>query len=238
MIDLIILAGGKGSRLKALFPHLPKILAPIQGIPFIEFLLRSFSRKIPLSRTILALGYEAQQVISHFQKPLSFPAPFFSIEEVPLGTGGALKKAISLSHSPTLLVCNGDGLIDFSFSHLYSLHQQHTADLTMVCVQVEEPDQYGLVEVDPVSQRIHSFCEKKKPLGRKVPQWVNAGVYLMKRDLLNLMPLEEVFSLEKEFFPHLINQRMYAYLSQEKLIDIGTQKSYLEAEKLLKEKLG
>lgn len=218
MIDVIILAGGLGTRLRDTVPDLPKPLAPINGRPFLDILLNQI-KPLPISKTILAIGYRATQIIDYYKSS----SLEFSIEDTPLGTGGALKKALEKSVAPYLLVMNGDSYLDFSLQALL----QKNADLVIACREVENASRYGKIKIE-ANGRISSFSEKS-PIQEK--GIINGGIYLMKRNLLDAF--EGVFSLEQDVFPKILEKDVYATLCHGKFIDIGTKDSFFEAQTLL-----
>lgn len=227
-INAVILAGGLGSRLKEVVSDLPKPLAPIHDKPFLDILLAQLEAFEMISKVILAVGYRADQVVSYYKNR---PNITFSTETSPLGTGGALKKAIEEVSSEDVLVCNGDSFLDYSLVEMRQHYQAADADITMACCKVEEASRYGQVDFDVESGRILEFKEKSTKM---VAGWINGGVYLMKRDILRDFPSDHPFSLEQELFPKLLKKRMFSYPTAGLFIDIGTKESYLQAQEILK----
>lgn len=229
MVTAIILAGGLGTRLAEAVPHLPKALAPIQGVPFLQLLLHQLEMSGIASKVILALGYKASPIQSFLQhRSYAFQLDF-SIESTPLGTGGALLHALPQADSKTLLVLNGDSYFDLSLSAFLHFHCAQNGDLSIACQQVENTSRYGAIEIDPF-HRITRFCEKS---GSQQPGWINAGIYLMQKELLNSFACGS-YSLEKDFFPLFLQKNIFAYCHEGAFIDIGTPSSYREAQEILK----
>lgn len=230
MVHVVILAGGLGTRLAPAIPHLPKALAPIQGIPFLKLLLDQIERAQIASKVVLALGHKADSIQKFLvQQPYSFQLNF-SVESSPLGTGGALIHALNETDSETLLVLNGDSYFDISFHDFICFHKKKQADMTIACREVEDVSRYGAVKIDPNSQRVQIFQEKLDVIG---PGLINAGLYLIERRLLTLFS-PGVCSLEKEVFPVLLEKKLFAYCQAGSFIDIGTPSSYNEAQEILK----
>ena len=229
--DCIILCGGFGTRLQKTVPNLPKALAPINNQPFLDLLLKQLGAFDGLSRVILATGYRAEQIQEHCQKHLSSLPIEFSFESKPLGTGGGIKKALSVSSSESVLIMNGDSYCDFSFESFYQFHRDKEADITLLCPHVKNSNRYGQIKVDSETSEIFSFAEKQEQnsSGR-----INGGVYLIRKNLLINGGYPESFSLEKMVFPQYIRRKMYAYLHEGVFVDIGTHRSFLEAQHLLK----
>lgn len=221
-MDAIILAGGFGTRLKKTVPDVPKGLAPIRGTPFLDLLLHQLFTSALINRVILALGDRHEKIIHYYRtSPLNL---VYSIEKKPLGTGGAVKLASSLLHSPHYFVINGDTLTPVSFKEMFDYHMTENADLTLAYGKTTTPERYGGLLIK--DGRIESFHEKttSSPL-------VNAGVYLFSRDLP--FPKEEVFSLETDFFPSLLTKKMMGYFVPGDFIDIGTESSYITAQEAI-----
>lgn len=229
MVTAIILAGGLGTRLAQVVPHLPKALAPIQGTPFLELLLRQLDQSKLISKVIFALGYRSNSIEHFLDRRLYSFAIELSIESTPLGTGGALLHALDKADNETLLVLNGDSYCDLSLSDFYNFHQNHKADISMACRRVEDTSRYGAVEIDS-SQRIVSFREKSQAAQAG---WINAGLYLMQKSLFTSF-VPGIYSLEKDFFPMFLNRQIVAYMNTGTFIDIGTPNSYNEAQEILK----
>lgn len=230
MVCAIILAGGLGTRLAGVLPHLPKALAPIQQTPFLKILLQQLERAGILSKIILALGHKADN-IQHFLKDQPCRVPIdFSIETSPLGTGGALLHALHKTSAKTLFVLNGDSYFDFHPSDFLAFHQTKGADISIACTYVKDSSRYGAVEIENFSHRITAFNEKTLTCQ---PGWVSAGIYLMERAILSQFS-EGVYSLEKDFLPHLLKKTIFAYPHKGNFIDIGTPSSYNDAQELLK----
>lgn len=234
MTECIILAGGLGTRLQQYVPDVPKVLAPINGTPFLDLLIKQITKFKKISKIILALGFKADMVEKYCQNK-NFDLPIeFSVENIPLGTGGALKKALKLCTQKNVLVLNGDSFLNFNFAALSKAHLAKKADITLVYTPIEDVSRYGEVIIDPVSQKILSFKEKQE--SRPAKGLISCGFYLIKKDLFNNLPLPEEtnFSLEKEAFPlFLTKKRFFGFLCQDTFIDIGTKDSYFESHKVL-----
>lgn len=226
-IAAIILAGGFGTRLAPVLPHLPKALAPICGVPFLHILLRQLERAGLFSKVILALGHKAVDIQSYLEKnPVGLPIDY-SIETTPLGTGGALLQALSKADTDLVLAMNGDTFFDLCFSDFIAYHRGKKSDLTLTARHVPDAGRYGCLELDPTG-KILSFQEKSLT---SQSGWINGGIYLFQRDLFKNRPLGP-YSLEKDLLPSLKN--LYAFPQEATFIDIGTLQSYDEAQEILK----
>ena len=225
-MQAVILAGGFGTRLKEAVPDLPKPLAPINGRPFLDILLDQLGQIKEIDKVVLAIGYKAEAIVRHCSADYPFELDF-SIEDKPLGTGGALKQALNLIDSSDVLVMNGDSYLDFSFDKLQKEHEKRGANVTLGALRIEKADRYGFLSVDETTGEILSFSEKKEGVSSG---FINGGVYLVKKDLFS--PFEEVFSLEKDFFPRIINR--FACIFDGAFIDIGTPDSFTQAQEVLR----
>jgi len=226
-IDVLILCGGQGTRLRPVISDKPKILAEIGGKPFIDILFDTLASH-GFHRIILGVGYLREQIMSYFQaKPRKDFKIEFSEEETPLGTGGAVKKAKSLIKSDNFLVINGDALFSVDFEKFYKTHLDKKALLSMVLVEAaDDSSDYGRVVLADTGG-IMSFNEKiynKENL-------ISAGIYFMRKDVFGFMPSKDSFSLEYDFFPKILGHS-YGFVNEGKFIDIGTPERYLKASRL------
>lgn len=220
-MDIIILAGGLGTRLREVVSDVPKPLAPINGKPFLDILLHQLHQFSQKAQLILSIGYKKEAFKSRY------PHCLFSEEETPLGTGGALKKALTLTKTPDVLVLNGDSYFDVDLVEMVRSYFHSGADITMASRKVEDISRYGAVDFD-AQQRVKAFIEKE---ASKLPGWINGGIYLLKKNLLDSFP-DTPFSLEKEGFPNLLQKRFFAYPASGTFIDIGTKESYHQAQEM------
>lgn len=229
-MEAIILAGGLGTRLRSVVQDVPKPLACIGNKPFLDLLLAQLASFGTIQKVILAVGYKADKIIAHYEKNPS-PLPLcYSFETKPMGTGGALRKAIELSSSAQVLVLNGDSYIELPWSSFYSSHDSSQADVTIACHAVDDASRYGTVIFEPVSNRIQAFEEKNAQCRSG---WINGGFYLMNREVVLSLPIEIPFSLEKEIEKNIRQKRYFSYPCSGFFIDIGTADSYATAQKEL-----
>lgn len=224
-INVIILAGGMGTRLKPVVSDRPKVLAPVAGRPFLSILLDQIIRA-GFKRVILCTGYMADQVEAEFGTRYKGLSIIYSKEDSPLGTGGALRHALPLISSELIMVMNGDSFIDIDPCAFLRWFTGKGCDAALVLTKMSDASHYGLVHVDP-NGLIAKFYEKDVD-GR--PGWINAGVYLFKRSVVENISQGRPFSLERELFPSLAGRELYGYCSERKFIDIGLPESYAAAE--------
>jgi NDP-sugar pyrophosphorylase family protein len=224
-IDVIILAGGLGTRLKPIVSNRPKVMATIAGKPFLSILLNQIN-KAGFKRVILCTGYMADQVEIGFGQKYMGLSLIYSRENRPLGTGGALSNAFHLISSDKIMVMNGDSFIDIDPSLFLRWFVCKGCDAALVLKKVNNSSRYGLVNVD-ANGLITAFQEKNTVGGSG---WVNAGVYIFNKEVIRKLPQGKTFSIEQEFFPSLVGREFYGYCSEAKFTDIGLPESYLAAE--------
>ena len=216
-LDAVILAGGLGTRLEPLVKDRPKALADVSGRPFIDILIDELVSQ-GVRRIIFCLGHRREQIISHVAGRAD--ATFLFAEEiVPLGTGGALKNASSLISSDPFLLMNGDSFCRVAYAELMEFHKRRGAALTMVVSEARGRADAGNVTLT-AEGRITGFREKSDATH---PFLINAGIYLIRRAVLQSLSLQYPFSLERDILPLLIHGgNMYGYVVSEEVIDIGT----------------
>lgn len=228
-MEAIILAGGLGTRLRSVVSEVPKCMAPVAGKPFLWYLLTYLARYPEVGRVVLSVGY-LREVIFDWVRSVAgqFPFPIdYAVEEVPLGTGGGIRLALSKCMSDDVLVLNGDTMFDVDLRRLFESHVQHPdAVVTLSLRQMQQFDRYGRVSMD-ASQVITCFHEKQYC----EHGLINGGVYLIRRSRLDLSALPERFSFEKEVFePHVQLRDLYGYVSDGFFIDIGIPEDYQRAQ--------
>jgi NDP-sugar pyrophosphorylase family protein len=226
----LILAGGKGTRLRPLTIYTPKPVVPVMNRPFllyqIEILARAGTRSITLS-----LSYQPNKIEDVLGDGSEYGVELhFVTEPNPRGTGGAYRFAADGSKETTI-VLNGDVLTDIDISAMVRFHRENKAEATIALVPVEDPSAYGLVETGS-DGRVIRFLEKPKPeeLAKLTINTINAGIYILEPSVLELIP--ENVSFEYDVFPKLLanNHRFFAYIMKDRYWrDIGNPASYLEA---------
>lgn len=230
-IDVFILCGGEGKRLRPAVSDRPKALAEINGKPFLEILLENLVSR-GFKRIIIGVGYLKEQVINHFKNyDAGNPGVKieFSEEDSPLGTGGAVKKAAPLIKSEHFIVVNGDVFLPLDFGRFYSRHLDNDSLLTMALTEMGGVGDYGAVNLDK-NARIVGFQEKTAEHEIGI---VNAGAYLMKREIFFHMPPENVFSLERDFFPKIFKiHSCGGFIFDGGFIDIGVPERYEKAKRM------
>jgi NDP-sugar pyrophosphorylase family protein len=220
--DVLILCGGSGTRLRSISGEEQKVLVELAGKPFIDILIESLL-PFGFKRFVLCVGYRKDHVKEHFMGR-SFEV-LFSEENEPLGTGGAIKNAMPYIASSPFLVLNGDSFCRIDYGQFFKFHRQKGGLLSMVLAKPLPEIDYGIIDIDG-NRRITSFQEKAE--GLKV-NYINAGIYLLTREVFQFMPQTAKFSLEYDFFPKVITYGCYGFVVDGDVIDIGTPERYSRA---------
>ncbi|MHB1162590.1 MAG: nucleotidyltransferase family protein, partial [Chloroflexota bacterium] len=229
-LDAVILVGGKGTRLQSVVRDRPKPMADVAGRPFVEWLLLDL-RLQGIRRAILSTGYMGRAVESYFGDGTDWDMELvYSPEPTPLGTAGALRHALKHVRTEAFFAMNGDSYCPVDLKAMAEVHSKHGAMATMWLVPMPDCSRYGSVVVGG-NGVVHEFEEK--PRGRG-PGLVNAGMYLLDRDLVATIPAGQQISLERDFFPGLVGRGLYALIGDGPLTDIGTPESYREAQRLFR----
>lgn len=228
-VEAIILAGGLGSRLRSVVADVPKPLAPINGVPFLDILLARLNRYDFLRKVVLAVGYQAQMVISRYdgmRHDYNF-AIDFSVETELLGTGGGIKQASKMTTAETILVFNGDTFVGVDLRKLIREHQRHGAPLTAVVKKVRDARRYGTVILN--DQGLLVAFREKVAQPSEGNELINAGLYAMNRRVLGLLK-EGKSSLETDVLPIIAQSgHIRGYVTNGRFIDIGIPETYLSA---------
>lgn len=218
-MEAIILAGGFGTRLSKVVSDVPKPMAPINERPFLEYLLDDLNDK-GITRIILAVGYKKEIIKNHFQERYKDIEIIYSDEDTPLGTGGAIKKALTMSKIEDIFIVNGDTFFDVDLKEMYKFHKENNSNLTLAIKEMERFDRYGSLVLE--GNKIIKF-EEKKYIEKG---YINGGIYLLKRTILDDKK-EEKFSFEKDILENKeLKVEKYGYKSEGYFIDIGIPEDY------------
>jgi len=226
--------GGKGTRLRKLFPNTPKALIPIEDRELIFHQL-DFLQHTGIRNVILATGYKGSEIykaVGTYYKNLTIS---YSHETTTLGTAGALRLAINKSTSKEYVVLNGDCLYDIDlatvakrWNHLMLLQNmlERQNKGLVVCTYKEDTSRYGTIYRDAYSSLVR--FEEKLP-NTAQSGYVNAGIYILKRNLIKTIPTNKQLSLEKDILPTWAKQHiLYSYLAQGDFTDIGIPEAYIK----------
>jgi D-glycero-alpha-D-manno-heptose 1-phosphate guanylyltransferase len=214
-MEAIVLAGGLGTRLAGRLEGMPKSMAPIAGRPFLEIVLRQL-RGAGCTRVVLAVGHLHTIIQEHFGATFNGMRIDYSVESRPLGTGGAIRKALAQVAEESALIMNGDTYLHTDYADMMRFNAVEGAGITIAVVPRPDVSRYGGVVVD--RKRIVAFNEK----GRSGPGWISAGVYVLPINLEWPPGLNEKFSIEHDFFaPEVARLRPAAYEVSGYFLDIG-----------------
>lgn len=224
----IMLAGGKGTRLRPLTIHTPKPIVPIFERPFLHYQLDLLKQVPEIDEVVLSLNYQPRRIEEIFgdggETGLGIR---YVVEPAPLGTGGAVRYA-GESLRESVVVFNGDVLTEVDLGAVIRLHRERKAKATIVLTPVENPSAYGLVETD-ADGNIRRFLEKPKA-DEITCDTINAGIYVLEPDTFDRIPKDTPWSIERSFFPSLIErgETFVAYVYRGYWIDIGTPEKYMQ----------
>jgi mannose-1-phosphate guanylyltransferase len=228
-MQALILAGGKGTRLRPLTVYTPKPIVPICNRPFLLYQIDTL-RRAGIKDITLSLSYQPHKIEQLLGDGSDYGVNLrYTVEPQPMGTAGAYKYAEELIREPTV-VFNGDILTDLDLKTVIREHNARGATATIVLTPVENPTAYGLVETEE-DGRVRRFLEKPKADEITV-NTINAGTYILEPKVLDLIPAGENHSFEYGLFPRLLEQKedFFAHIPQRTYwIDIGTPERYLRA---------
>ena len=221
----VILAGGLGTRLRSVVPGRPKVLANILDRPFLAFLLDQLV-SADIRDVVLCTGYMADDVYEEMGDAYKSLQLIYSKENFPFGTGGALRLALPHLNSDPVLIMNGDSFVNIDLTVYLDWFFKKNCQASLLLTNVSDTSRYGKVVVAE-DDLLLAFEEKGLNSG---PGWINAGIYIMKKSLIATIPAGIPFTLEREFFPKLVNKGLYGFRFDGKFIDIGTPDAFAMAE--------
>ncbi len=226
--DVVTLAGGLGKRLREVTGGKQKILAEIDGKPFISVLIDYIAAQGG-KRFILCTGHDADSVEMALKNAHPNLSIVFSREEEPLGTGGAIKQGAALVKTDRFIAMNGDCFCVIDYNQLIQAHLAVKAQATIAVTKLDDAREYGTIETD--AQKYITAFKEKQPELRSA--YINTGTYCLDRHVFSLVDTPQKFSIEYNFFPHLVGQGFYAFEVPNKFIDIGTPERYAWAKQHL-----
>ena len=226
-MEAILLAGGLGTRLHAVTgDKYPKCLATVNNKPFLHYIIEDLLQQ-GVTRFIFAISHHAKMVKEEVSAHFSHIDCDFSVEEQPLGTGGAIKQALELAKSDNVLVFNADSFIEVNLKAFSQFCENHQAQLGLVCTHVDDLTRFGAAEIN--HERLVGFHEK----GRSGEGFINAGVYYIDKQLPLLTMQPAKFSFEHNI---LAASEIDAFVFAVKglFFDIGTPDDLHGASELVK----
>lgn len=225
-MEAIILAGGFGTRLRKTISNVPKSMAPVSNRPFLEILLSLIARK-GFTRVILSTGYMASTISCHFGNKFGELDLCYAVEENALGTGGATRLALSKSTQDHVFIFNGDTYLDLEVNLIENKWRSLQQPI-VVARYVDDTSRFGSLLLN--NGKVNSFNEK----GSSGPGFINAGCYVLPREILDHFPLYHHFALEADFLsPQASKGKINYFVTDGLFIDIGIPEDYQRAQTLL-----
>lgn len=226
-IDVVILCGGRGKRLRSVVSDRPKPMVEIKGRPFLDILIEQVAT-FGFRRFILCLGHKSAFLERYYKQRQALKGIelLFSKENRPLGTAGAIKNAQALIQSNPFLVMNGDSLCRLNLDDFIKFHKRKKAFCSLVLAKVKNNGDYSNVGIDR-EKRIKAYSEKPKfSLDNNL---ISVGIYSFDKRVLNRIPKNKKCSLEYVIFPSMLKNRFYGFITKGAFIDIGTPKRLKKA---------
>lgn len=222
-MEAIVLAGGFGTRLRQMVPDLPKPMAPIAGRPFLEILLKALSKK-GFTRVVLSLGYLSEKISGYFGDRYANLELEYVVETSPLGTGGAVRLAMTRCQEEHVFVFNGDTYLDLDIDGVEQLWQKNRHPI-IVGREVDDTARYGRLETDGL--RVSGFAEK----GAAGAGLINAGCYVLNQGQLDAFALHTPFSLETDYLAAVLAKQPFdLFATSGHFIDIGVPEDFARAQ--------
>src|SRR6188508_1168754 len=225
-LPAVILVGGLGTRLRPLTDRTRKDMLALVDRPQLAYTFEHL-RRYGVTRAIVSCGYLPTQIQEHFGDAYGDLRLEYKVEEEPLGTGGAIRFAAEGLEGP-FFALNGDSLRETDLDALVAFHRERSARATILLTAVEDPARYGLVRTNG-DGRVLSFLEKPRPEEIDT-DLINAGMYVLEPDVLDLIPADRSVSIEREIFPQLVEEEAVAGVALPGYwLDVGTPEAYLQA---------
>ena len=225
-IPILILAGGKGTRVQHILKDTPKPLYPIHKFPFLDYLL-GYLNSFGFQKFYLSIGYKSEL----FEKYYENREDIFLIKETYfLGTGGAVLNSLNHIAESDFLVLNGDTLYNLDYNKFINFCKSKGEFPVIAIKETNDAKRFGSIQIDK-EQKILAF--KEKDSNNNLSSWINAGIYFFKKKYLKDLKLPEVNSIEFDIFPLLAKTGLFAFKSKGEFIDIGTPETLGQIEKFI-----
>lgn len=228
VIDAVILCGGMGTRLQGVLNDKPKPMADFNNSPFLDLLI-DYVGNFGFKRFVLCSGHKGDLIKEYFDTKDDGKTYVISQETSPLGTAGAIKNAESAINHDVFLAMNGDSFCPIDLNSFLNFHYSKNALASVALAPMEDASDYGGVTLGK-NDEIISFDEKTDA---PASGWVNAGIYIFNKNVLNHIPIRKKVSLEHEIFPSLTGKGLFGFTTQSQLLDIGTPERLERARQLL-----
>ena len=224
----IVLAGGFGTRLRSVVSDVPKPMAPIKDKPFLTYIFDYLSRN-SIDKAVLSVGYKYELIEEYFGSKYNGIDIVYSVEDTPLGTGGAIRKALSVIDDEFVFVLNGDTIFDIDLQDLEKQFKKNDSKLVLSLKPVSRNSRYGSVEIDS-ENTVTAFIEKKESGDDSL---INGGVYLARSDIFNSFDMPEKFSFEDFMQNHFDDLKAAGVVFDGYFIDIGIPEDFERANREL-----
>ncbi|MEX1000523.1 MAG: nucleotidyltransferase family protein [Crocinitomicaceae bacterium] len=219
--EAIVLAGGFGLRLRSEIGELPKSLARVNDLPFLNYVLNHL-KKYGIKKVVLSVGYKWEMISDYYGKKYEGMELVYAIEEQPLGTGGAIRHALEYISDHHFLALNGDTIFDIDLQAFYTFHLKENGLVTIAAKKMQDTGRYGSLQIDK-NHKVLQFNEKKAGENGII----NGGIYCLSKDIQSFFPDEEKFSFEKDVLPSLVGKDMLkSCLFDGYFIDIGIPEDF------------
>lgn len=228
-MDVIILTGGMGTRLKSKIKDIPKTMASWNGVPFLERTI-NWLNKFEIQNVILAVGYKKEIIKNYFGNQYKNINIIYSEEETPLGTGGAIKQALEKTNQENVIVMNGDILARVDLNSMYKKHLDSNATMTIAIKHMENFDRFGVIKFN--KNRITEFLEKRYVESG----YMNTGIYIMNKKIFDNKINDKVFSLENDYLNKYVSEdQIVPFIYDGNFIDIGIPEDYEKLQEIVDE---
>lgn len=223
----VIMAGGFGTRLRPLTCNIPKPMVPLANKPIMEHIV-SLLKKHGIKDLVVILYYQPETIMDYFGNGEKFGVHITYVTATQdFGTAGSVKNAAKHLTNEPFLIISGDVLTDFDLSDIIKFHKGKKAQVTITTTQVANPLQYGIIIIDSKTGEINRFLEKPS-WGEVFSDTVNTGIYLLEPEVLEHIPVDEMYDFSKDLFPKLLaaNSPLYGYIAKGYWRDIGNLTEY------------
>jgi D-glycero-alpha-D-manno-heptose 1-phosphate guanylyltransferase len=219
-MQVIILAGGQGTRLKSVVKDIPKVMAPIDGNPFLNYIINNLKR-YELTKIIISTGYKSDTIEDYYGNNF-----IYSKELTPLGTGGAIAFAKPFLTEETFIVINGDTFFDIDYKDLIDKHIRTKAKITVALTKVKDTSRYIRFRLDKENRIV-----EMEGRGIEKPGVSIGGIFIFNKEVLEDFPIKG--PLEEIVFPKYINNGLFGWVYDGFFIDIGIPEDYERCQKYL-----
>ncbi len=225
--EAIILAGGFGTRLQSVVNDVPKPMAPINNIPFLNYVF-DYLKFYQIEHVVLSTGYLAEKILDYYKEEFNGIKISYTKEETPLGTGGGIRLAMTKCTTKDVLVLNGDSFFDVDINIHYSNHVLKQANCTLALRKVDNAARYGTIQLGDLNA-LDAFKEKDSVEREGL---INGGVYILNREIyLSKTEVNSAFSIEKDFYEKRIKElTIFGFEYNGYFIDIGIPEDYKKAQ--------